>query len=94
MLVDLVVTGAGVQMAVGDGEVAADVGADPVADVLLVHGVLVRLVLAGAGAVQVARLGVKLHTERKLRLLARFLIRLARIPEVKVSSNLVSLGPR
>jgi hypothetical protein len=86
------VTGSGVQVTVGHREISADVGTNPVSDVLLVHGVLVGLVFAGAGAVQVARLGVRLHAEGKLGKLSGALLGLGRIAEVKVAGDVVDIG--
>ncbi len=49
-----VVPGSRVKMAVGNRHVFADIGADPVRDISLIHWVNVDLVLSGAWKIDVA----------------------------------------
>lgn len=91
-LESVVVSRSGVQVRVRHGEIAAHVSSNPVRDVLLVHRVLVSFVLTGAGAIQVARLGVGLHAESELGQLATALLGLAGVAEVEVTSDMVNIG--
>ena len=88
----VIVAGSRVEMAVGNRQVSADISADPVCDVLLVHGVLVRLILARSRAVQVARLGVKLHAERELRFAAHATVWVGRVSELEAACDGVGVG--
>lgn len=89
--VNVVMTGARVQMRVRHRQVATNIGANPVRNVLLPHGILISFVFTGSWAVQITRLSIVLHAEGELGKLAYALVRLARVTEVEISENCVHI---
>lgn len=81
-------------MRITDTQVTAHISADPVGDVLLVHGVLVSLVVAGSGHVNSSGLHGWLDTEGELGDLAHRVFKVSWVSEVEVTQDFVPVRRR